>query len=281
MFRLEDGLRVLAPADLPKVFELLDTDPVVNVFVAHRAQNSRLDPRWLGGQIWGYFDQGALTSLCHSASNLVPVLGTDEALLAFARRAEHHSRSCATLVGPADQVAKMWDYLSATWSPPRDERWNQPHLEIDHSPLVRPDTSVRVSDLSDLDVLYPACVAMYSEEVGVSPEIAGGASMYRARITQLINRGWSLASYDDHGVAFKAEIACATAHAAQVQGVWVRPDLRGRGLAAPGMAAVVQYAREHIAPVVSLYVNEHNLAARRTYERVGFRQTATFATLMF
>jgi predicted GNAT family acetyltransferase len=29
-----------------------------------------------------------------------------------------------------------------------------------------------------------------------------------------------------------------------------------------------------------LYVNDHNTAARRAYERVGFEQTATFASIL-
>jgi predicted GNAT family acetyltransferase len=36
-----------------------------------------------------------------------------------------------------------------------------------------------------------------------------------------------------------------------------------------------------IAPVVSLYVNAGNVAARSAYRRAGFRQTATFATVLF
>ena len=47
------------------------------------------------------------------------------------------------------------------------------------------------------------------------------------------------------------------------------------------MAAVVDLALRHVAPVVGLYVNAHNTAARRAYERVGFRQTALFTTIMF
>jgi predicted GNAT family acetyltransferase len=47
------------------------------------------------------------------------------------------------------------------------------------------------------------------------------------------------------------------------------------------MAAVVQIALKEIAPVVSLYVNAHNVAARAAYRRVGFVQTGTFSTLMF
>ena len=69
--------------------------------------------------------------------------------------------------------------------------------------------------------------------------------------------------------------------AAQVQGVWVAPDRRGEGLAIRGMAAVVAHVRREVAPVVSLYVNEFNVPARRAYEHVGFTESARFATIMF
>ena len=66
----------------------------------------------------------------------------------------------------------------------------------------------------------------------------------------------------------------------QVQGVWMNPSYRGRGLSAGYMAAVVDLART-LAPVTSLYVNDFNSRARATYERVGFRQVGTFATVLF
>ena len=66
----------------------------------------------------------------------------------------------------------------------------------------------------------------------------------------------------------------------QVQGVWLDPALRGRGLAAPAMAAVVQLART-IAPTVTLYVNDYNLPARATYPRVGFDDIGEFATIHY
>jgi uncharacterized protein len=135
--------------------------------------------------------------------------------------------------------------------------------------------------MEDLAEVYPACVAMYTEEVGVSPEAGGGAELYRTRVSQLISRGWSFAAFDHGRLVFKAEVACATPSAAQVQGVWVPPDRRGEGIGMRGMAAVVELVRREIAPVVALYVNGYNLPARRVYERVGFRQTATFATVMF
>jgi predicted GNAT family acetyltransferase len=135
--------------------------------------------------------------------------------------------------------------------------------------------------MADVDLLYPACVAMYTEEVGISPEKGGGADLYRTRVQQLVSRGWSFARIENGDVVFKAEVASLTPAAAQVQGVWVHPERRGEGLAASGMAAVVDHVLRNLAPVVSLYVNDYNAAARRVYERVGFRQTSTFATVMF
>jgi hypothetical protein len=60
----------------------------------------------------------------------------------------------------------------------------------------------------------------------------------------------------------------------------VRPELRGRGISAPALAAVVQHALT-LAPTVSLYVNDFNTAARRLYERLGMRQVAELSTVLF
>ena len=86
---------------------------------------------------------------------------------------------------------------------------------------------------------------------------------------------------EDGQVVFKAEIGSVTPLACQVQGVWVRPELRGRGLAEAGMAAVVEEALRNVAPVVSLYVNDFNRPARAAYRRVGFTDTANFASVLF
>jgi predicted GNAT family acetyltransferase len=82
-------------------------------------------------------------------------------------------------------------------------------------------------------------------------------------------------------VVFKAEIGAVTPRACQVQGVWVAPPMRGRGLGVSGMAAVVDHALEHIAPAVSLYVNDYNHVARAVYRKVGFEDCGTFMSVLF
>jgi uncharacterized protein len=275
------GVRPLAAPDLDAFLQLTAQDPVVNVFADYRARTTNLEPRWLGGEMWGRFVDGDLVAACHVGANLVPVQASADDARTFAERALTRGRTVSTIVGPHDAVRVLWDGLAGSWGRPRETRWEQPHLELSGAPLVEPDPGVRRTTREDLDELYPACVAMYTEEVGVSPEYGGGADLYRARVTQLMNRGWSFARFDDGRLVFKAEVACASPYAAQVQGVWVPPDRRGEGLAISGMAAVADLVRREIAPVVSLYVNEWNTPARRAYASVGFRETARFSTVMF
>ena len=281
MLTTRGQVRLLGPDDRDEFIALAGRDPVVNVFADYRARVTNLDPRWLGGEVWGRFDGTTMVAGCHMGANLVPVQCTPDDVRAFADRALARVHATATIVGPHPAVEALWECVGQRWVRPRDARWRQPHLQIETDPAVRPADDVRPTTRDDLAVLYPACVAMYTEEVGVSPEHGAGKDFYRARVQQLISRGWSFASFDRAGVVFKAEVACATPYAAQVQGVYVRPDLRGQGLAASGMAAVVAHVRDRIAPVVSLYVNEWNAPARAAYERVGFRETARLSTLMF
>jgi uncharacterized protein len=275
------GVRPLGPSDVAEFLALTDRDPTINVFAAHRARQTRLEPRLLGGEVWGRYVAGGLVSACHVGANLVPVETGPEDAAVFAERLARRGRTVSTIVGQETAVRALWADLAAAWGPPRETRWSQPHLVTDSPSLIEPDPLVRASQPGDFAVLYPACVAMYTEELGVSPEVSGGAEGYRARVRQLIHLGWSFARYEEGRVVFKAEVAFATATNAQVQGVWVSPDHRGEGLAAAGMAAVVEQVRARIAPVVSLYVNGWNEPARRAYEKVGFRQTDTFSTIMF
>jgi uncharacterized protein len=274
------SLRVLRPEDLPAVTELLTRDPVTDVFVASRVEAVGLDPARLGGEMWGFAVDGYLEALCHAGANMVPVQAGPEAVRAFAERARRQGRKCASIVGERDAVAGLWDELGPAWGPAREVRDPQPLMSIAGPPSVAPDPLVRRVRLDELDTLVPACVAMFTEEVGISPVGADGGASYRSRIAELVAAGRAFARIQDGRVVFKAELGSVSSRACQVQGVWVPPDLRGRGFAAPGMAAVAELARE-VAPVVSLYVNDFNQAARATYRRVGFSDVGSFMSVLF
>ncbi len=275
-------LRILTVADLPAAMRLAERDPVANVFVLSRLLGGGLVSSRGGAEVWGYWVEGALASLLYVGANVVPVEADAAAVDAFAARAARSVRRCSSIVGPAAAVLPLWERLAPVWGPAREVRRAQPLLAVaDPDPAVVPDAGVRAVARGQLDLVMPACVAMFTEEVGVSPLGGDGGLLYRCRIAELVDSGRAFARIENDEVVFKAEIGAATPAVCQVQGVWVDPARRGRGLAAPGVAAVVELARAAIAPTVSLYVNDFNAAALATYRRVGFRQVGTFASVLF
>ena len=273
--------------DLDEAAQLCAADPVASVLAAARIESAIAAGAVRGGStLWGFEREGRLVALCWAGANLVPVCPADdvEALDAFAETALRQGRRCSSIVGDAGPVLELWDRLGSAWGPAREVRSNQPSLAIDGPPDVAPDPGVRLGHPEDLDVLVPACVQMFVEEVGYSP-LTGSPGAYEARVRSLVEEGRSFVrmeqTQDGPQVAFKAELGAVSGAVAQVQGVWVPPDLRGRGLATHGTAAVVEKTLATVAPVVSLYVNDYNTRALAAYRRVGFRRVGTYATVLF
>ena len=229
----------------------------------------------------GYFDDGKLKSALLCGANVVPVNTSLIARQEFASVLSRSGRRSSSIVGPASEVLDLWSRLSPSWGSAREVRENQPVLAMHEQSRVTIDDEVRYSTLADLDELVPACVAMFTEEVGVSPNSGGGASAYRNRVAELVSARRSFVRYLGDELVFKAEIGTVGSQVAQVQGVWVKPEYRGKGISVPAMAAVVKYVLADIAPVVSLYVNNYNAPALATYRNVGFEQVDTFATVLF
>jgi len=57
---------------------------------------------------------------------------------------------------------------------------------------------------------------------------------------------------------------------AELVSMWVAPHARGQGIGRQLVAVVVQWARDHDATSVQLWVTETNTDARRLYESCGF-----------
>jgi predicted GNAT family acetyltransferase len=276
--------RVLDEADEPAVHRLLATDPVAACVLAGRVELTGTAQVAVGAPLWGFGSGRALDAICLAGANLIPfaVPGAERAAaVAFAERARRAGRRCSTIVGPAAAVAPLWDLLAPSWGPARDHRPRQPLMAIDGPPSVVPEPRVRPVRTDELDTLLPAAVAMFTEEIGVSPLRIDGGAGYRARLSELVRAGRALAWIEDGRVVFKAEIGAVSRAVCQVQGVWVAPEHRGRGIGAAGTAAVVEYARSTLAPVVSLYVNDYNTAALAAYRRVGLREVGQFSSVLF
>lgn len=271
--------RVLGPGHSAQVSRVLTGDPVASCMVAARFEQVGMNEAAMGGQFWGI--AGGRDGLMFAGASMVPLTGDVSAMRSFAHVAARRGRRCATILGPAELVLPFWERLEPRWGTAREVRSQQPLMVCAGETNGPVDKDVRLVRSDELDVYFPAAVSMFTEEVGVDPRVGDGGRGYRARIAELIRSRRAYARFDGGTVMFKAEVGSLSHSVALIQGVWMHPQLRGRGLAGPAMAAVVRAIQRDLGRTPSLYVNHFNTPALRTYHRIGFQQVGTFASVLF
>ncbi|PKW25829.1 DUF4081 domain-containing GNAT family N-acetyltransferase [Phycicoccus duodecadis] len=280
MLRTRSPVRPLSLDDRDAALDLCARDLPQRVFVAARVlEGSRTGSL---SSVLGHRDDGVLTSLCWASANIVPVGTTEENRPLFADRLRRWRGRCASVFGPREEVLGLWQHLEPHWGQPRVVRAHQPLLVADLPPSaegVEPDPRVRLARADEVDLVLPAAEHMFTAEIGYRP-YTGSSRGYRASLASLIARGHTYVVVEGGEVVFKTDIGSLALGCAQLQGVWVAPRLRGQGLAVPMLAAVLEQVMAGPAPLVSLYVNDFNTAARATYERLGFRSAGEFTTVL-
>ncbi len=280
MLRTGSPVRALAIGDRDEALELCARNPAANVFVASRIEEGAL--RSMPGTLLGYRVAGQLRAMCWVSANVVPVECDAEAVAAIVPRIRRWQRGCASIFGPSDQVATLWDELAPSWGPARAIRQTQPLMATSTHPRtlgLEVDPRVRPARRDEVDLVLPAATSMFTEEIGYPP-YRGSSRSYRVLIADLISKGHTFVWVEDDEVLFKADVGSAAIGAAQIQGVWLAPRLRGQGLATSLMAAATAMILEQVAPLATLYVNDFNHAARATYRAAGYQDVATFSTVL-
>ena len=194
MLKTTSHVRPLTTSDLDELLALLDRDPLVNLFVRNRVDATELQTRWLGGQIWGCFEDGELVSACHAGANVVPVQATPAAVEAFAERALSDNVRPSSIVGPRDAVAADVGAARAA---------------LGAGPVAAPGPAVHGARARPRPARPTRAYALWrsTSRHGLSglrrdvhrggrrhPEI-GDRSGYRARVAQLISQGWAFARH--------------------------------------------------------------------------------------
>jgi len=277
IFRLIGDRRVSVVRDAAAVWRVFGDDPVGSCMVAARVADHGVEPNSIGGELWTL--RGPQESLCFAGANLIPLRGGPGDLNAFADEAMSGTRRCSSLVGRADLVLPMWERLESAWGPARDVRDDQPLMALGSYPSCDIDPEVRQVRPDELDAYLVAAVDMFIGEVGVDPRLGDGGRGYRRRVASLISAGRAWARFEGGEVVFKAEVGSQSPTVGQIQGVWVHPEWRGRGLGT-ACTATLSAVIVGTGRIASLYVNDFNTVARATYDRIGFVEVGTFATVL-
>ena len=258
--------------DVAPLRRLLDADPMMNAYLRSELRLGVEYAAW-----WGVRQGDRLRAALLGGALTVPCLTEAEDAVRLAESAcgRHPPRM---LVGPRDAVIALRDAMLPA-RVPRDVRDPQPLLVLTRDvPLPDTPSPVRLATRDDVEALTFAAAAMHREEMGDPQPMDPGA--WRARMTSLVDLGWSWVWTERDTVIFKAELSAWTPEGVQIQGVYTHPGRRRRGVATAALASMCRAVLRQV-PACSLYVNNTNTGALRVYERLGFRQTGDFATVFY
>ncbi len=274
------GLRPLGPDDLHDVEALLAERPIENLFLASKIAQFGIDRRRVG-RLLGFERDGRLTAVCLDGGTVFPAGFDPDAVPAFVRaigpvrQATSILGPCMTALGVYVGLVERWP---GGWRQVSNVRQRQPLMLLDRPPAIDGDDRVRLLTARDFDSYLAASVHMYTEEIGSSPFKYG--SGYERFVKDRLRQDDAYGIVVDGEVVFKADLGPKLGGHTQLQGVWVHPKLRGRGLSVPALASMMRQVMERF-PLVSLYVNDFNTPAIRAYERLGFITVGALATVHY
>lgn len=182
--------------------------------------------------------------------------------------------------GEREKIRVVARRFAACGFVPRCKR-SEALLQLRNPPAATDETpSLRLATPQDLHSVMEVHAKLSEEENGFNPlleDAEGFAFRTLRRIKQ--NRVWVWADAGGR-LIFKADVVCNTSEVTYIEGVYVAPEMRGRGLGAHCMKALSRRLLEN-SESVSLLVDTKNAAALRAYAKAGFKLRSYYDSFFF
>jgi predicted GNAT family acetyltransferase len=201
---------------------------------------------------------------------------SEEVIREFARVAQNH-QGLNMLLGEQEEVQSFWGYYCVDGQKMR--RYCRELLFEQSWPIeaCEPVTGLRLATIDDLDQIVPVHALAVTEESGQDP-LQSDPEGFRNRCRRRIEKGKTWVLIEDGKLVFKAEIFTDSPEVIYLEGIWVSPDRRGKGI---GRCCLLQLAKGFLqrTHVISILVNEKNTAAQGFYEKAGYRLVGCYDSI--
>lgn len=264
-----------------EVLTFLSARPLHNVALASLVLDNGLENFLNRGKFYACRDAGGrLEGVALIGHTVLFDARTDEAVEAFASVARDCQRKYL-LMGEAERVERFWHFYAGHSGGPRFAR-RVSLLERREIPegAGAPVTGLRPARLEDLDFVMTIQAEMAEEESGTNP-LESDRLGFRVRCARRVERGRAWVYVLDSRPVFKAEVIAETPEAAYVEGVYVSPDVRGRGLGSRCLAQMCRALLRGGTKAVCLFVDERNERALHFYESAGFTSASGYLIYYF
>ncbi|HVG28979.1 MAG TPA: GNAT family N-acetyltransferase [Pyrinomonadaceae bacterium] len=267
----------LTHADERDALDFLAERPLHTVIMASFIRDNGVESPLNRGTFYACRDErGRLEGVALIGHATLVEARTERALAAFARLAQGCSDT-HMIMGEQELIANFWRGYSEAGQEFR-LACREMLFEL-RSPVAVGDQveGLRLATHDDLELIIPVQAELAREESGVDPREVDPKG-FRRRTARRVGQGRTWVLVRDGRLVFKAELQSETPEVVYLEGVYVDPSERHRGLGSRCLSQL-SLALLGRATSICLLVNERNREAHDLYRRVGFRFRCVYDTI--
>ncbi len=267
----------LTEDDRNEVLAFLAERPVQTVCIAGFIRDNGLVSPHNRGTFYGCRNsEGRLEGVALIGHATLIEARTARAMEEFGLVAQGYQRT-HMILGEKDKVEQFWNYYADEGQEMR-LACRELLFELRYAMQVRDEVEgLRRATLEDLDKIAPVQAAMAEEESGKNP-LEIDPDGFRSRCARRIEMGRVWLLEEDGRLVFKADIQADTPDVVYLEGVWVNPSERGKGI---GRQCLRQLCQDLLVRTksVCVLVNEENRRAHTFYRMCNFKMRGVYDSI--
>jgi hypothetical protein len=272
------GVYSLQDEDTQEVLAFLAKRPVHTVVMYSWIRDNGIVSPLNRGAFYGYRNEsGELEGVALIGHATLIEARSEESLAAFALRARTSEVALHFLIAPGDSIETFWDYYAEDGRAPR-LRCTELMFEMKFPvPLRNSVEGLRKATAEDLLMVAEAHAQIAFEESGVNP-LLRDREKFLERTLRRIEKGWCWVVVQDGQLIFKTDVVAQTSEVTYLEGIYVAPEERGKGV---GADCLSQVSRKLLmeTKAICLLSNANFQHAHNTYRKVGFKIKDKYETI--
>lgn len=271
-------LQILTEADKTEVLDFLKLRPVHTVVMTGFIQDNGLESADNRGRFYGYRNlPGKLEGVALIGHTTLIESRSDDSLTAFALTARVSETPIHILMSDGKTTETFWKHYADAHQKPRLV-CTELLFELSFPFLVQEcGWNVRLAKAEELAPIAEAHAEVAFIESGVDPLIKDRTGFLK-RTLRRIEKERTFVVFENGKLLFKADIAAETADVYYLEGIYVAPEMRGKGIGASCLAKLsieLLNRKQHIC----LLTNVDFKNAHRSFEKAGYKNTDCCTTI--
>lgn len=273
-----NGIRLLTEADKAAVLRFLAVRPVHTIVMRGFISDNGIESENNRGKFYGYRNErGALEAVALIGHTTLIESRSATSLSALASVARTSKTPIHIMMSDGKTVETFWKSYAGDRRAPR---LTCTELLFEMSfPFVTQECSwnVRLAKPEELEKVALAHAEVAFAESGIDPMVKDRAGFLK-RTLRRIEKNRTFVVFDGDKLVFKADIVAETVDVIYLEGIFVAPEFRGRGIASGCLSKLATKLLTRVENIC-LLSNVEFKAAHRSFLKAGFKNTDRSTTI--